>query len=440
MDKLCISNIRNILIWGNENDFTAEVLELKQSGNFELNFVETLSDFEVLLRTQLVHLIIIDSKHGIDDVKSLIQFFYANDYAHIPMLLVMDDQDIDHRCEYFTHGISTFYQKGQVEFFLETINRIDRELTFKEGLKEMSIAVLDDDRLQLAILKDMLSRNQILSVDFFSDPIELLNVKHTYDIYLIDLILPQVDGEIVMLEMRKRNENAVIIGISSIEKKSTIAKVLSIGANDYITKPVNEQVFLAKLYSNSRILMLLKENEIKKKILQELAIKDGLTGLYNHKHIHEILDANIKMARRYSRPLSLLMLDIDNFKHVNDTYGHPFGDIVLANVAKIIKDTVRDSDVVGRYGGEEFIVILPETCNNEALILGERIRSCVEDFHYHNGVHVTLSGGASQLIENAEQIIRDADQLLYSSKNTGKNKITHQNIIKNNSKESFLTS
>lgn len=420
---MSISNIRNILIWGNEMDFTAEVSELKQSSNFDMYYVENLIDFDIVLRAHVVHLIIIDSKYGTEEVKSLIKFFHSNDYTHIPMLLVVADEDIDHRIEYFTHGISSFYQKGQVEHFVETINRIDRELTFKEGLKEMSIAVLDDDRLQLAIVKDMLMRNQIFNVDFYNEPRQLLEAQQSYDIYLIDLILPEVDGEIVILEMRKRHENAVIIAISSIEKNSTIAKVFSIGANDYVIKPVNEQVFLAKLYSNSRVLMLLKENEIKKKILQELAIKDGLTNLYNHKHIHEILEANIKTVRRYSRTLSLLMIDIDNFKKVNDTYGHPFGDIVLAKVAGIIKETVRDSDIVGRYGGEEFIIILPETSSKEAFILGERVRKAIEEYEYDNGVKVTISGGVSQLIENSEQLIRDADQLLYKSKHTGKNKI-----------------
>ena len=342
----------------------------------------------------------------------------------------MDEESIEQRCQFFTKGISSFINKGNANHFIDTIKRIERDLSFREGLKSMSIAVLDDDRFQLAFIKDILERNTLFNVDFYNDPKELLLSNKAYDIYLIDLILPNIDGEIVMLEMRKRNENAVIIGISSIEKKSTIARVLSIGANDYITKPINEQVFMAKLYSNSRILMLLKENELKNKILQELAIKDGLTNLYNHKHVHEILDANIKLSKRYSRSLSLIMLDIDNFKRVNDTYGHQFGDEVLAQVAKTIKSTVRESDVVGRYGGEEFIIVLPETDANEALVLAERIRKEIESFKYKDNISITVSGGISKLKENAEQLIYDADKLLYKAKHTGKNRIEYANSTK----------
>jgi diguanylate cyclase (GGDEF)-like protein len=185
--------------------------------------------------------------------------------------------------------------------------------------------------------------------------------------------------------------------------------------------------------------MLLKENEIKKKMLQELAIKDGLTNLYNHKHIHELLDNNIKLSKRYGRPLSLLMFDIDDFKFINDTYGHQFGDVVLSKVANLIKETVRKSDVVGRYGGEEFIVILPETEGFDAMVLANRIRETVMNYHFPNQTQVTVSGGVAQLFTDAEQLIYDADQLLYYAKHHGKNKVEYRSV-KYNQTESYLSS
>lgn len=440
LENFNISNIRNVVFWGAPDEFVIELKFLNSCKNFQIYFAKSLDDFENVLNKHLVHLIILDSIHGIEDVKSLMRFFHINDFSHVPMLMAMEDEWIDQRCEYFTHGISHFYVKGQMDYFMDTLRRMDQDLNFKAGLKNMSIAVLDDDKLQLKIMDDILSRNQIYNVDFYHNPRDLLKVNKDYDVYLIDLILPEVDGEIVMLEMRKRSENAVIIGISSIEKKSTIARVLSIGANDYINKPVNEQVFMAKLHSNIRILMLLKENDIKKKILQELAIKDGLTGLYNHKHLHELLVMSTKSALRYQKPLSVMMLDIDNFKDINDSYGHPFGDVVLTGVAKAIKNTVRECDVLGRYGGEEFLIILPETRVEEACVLGERIRKAVASLSFENNVGVTISGGVSQLITTSEQAIYDADQLLYHSKQLGKNKMTCQQVNKNNYEESYLSS
>jgi len=427
-EKMNMVNIRNVVFWGSMDSFSKEMEILNHQGDVTLFFARSLSDFESILQTHMVHLIILDVAHDIDDVKSLMRFFYRYDYNHIPLLLAMEDELVDQRCNYFTHGISHFYVKNQEGYFIDTLKKLDKELTYKESLKTMSIAVLDDDRLQLKIMEDMLSRNQIYNVDFYSNPKELLQVSKEYDVYLIDLILPDIDGEIVMLEMRKRSENAVIIGISSIEKQSTIARVLSIGANDYINKPVNEQVFMAKLYSNIRVLMLLKENELKKKILQELAIKDGLTGLYNHKHLHEMLENAAKQAKRYRKPLTLIMIDIDDFKGINDSFGHPFGDVVLSHVAHAVEDTVRESDIVGRYGGEEFMIILPETTMEDALTLGERIRQAVSKLTFESGVQITVSGGISQLITSSEKMIQDADQLLYRSKQLGKNRMSAKTL------------
>lgn len=440
MNSMNIYNIKNVVIWGKYEDFEYELKELSLDDHFNVFIESDLNALEHIFNAQLVHLVIIDSKFGLDHIKSQIQYLYRNGFHTIPMLLAMDNELLIERCEYFTHGITAFYDRTQKEYFMSTILKMDRELTFKEGLKEMSIAVLDDDKLQLIILKDMLFKNSILNVDFYSNPKSLLKTTKTYDIYLIDLILPEIDGEMVMLEIRKRNENAVIIGISSIEKQSTIAKVLSIGANDYITKPVNEQVFMAKLYTNARILMLLKENEIKNKILENLAIKDGLTDLYNHKHIHEMLETNIRLAKRYGRELSLMMIDIDNFKTVNDCYGHQFGDTVLTHVANEIKASVRESDIIGRYGGEEFIIILPETSAREAYILGDRIRNNISSIVFKHDIHITVSGGISQLVVDSQQLIYDADQLLYHSKNNGKNQISYKNKLNRVEKESFLTS
>ncbi len=437
MNSKNMPKIKNILFWGNKIELAREANEIKKNNDINLSFASTFKDFQRILDANIINLIIIDSNHSSESINEILEFYHKIEFSNIPIVLLIEEESIEKRCQYFNKGISSFVQKGDYDNFVDSIRRIERELTFKDGLKNMSIAVLDDDRLQLAIMKDMLERNSLHNVDFYSNPIDLIKAEKSYDVYLVDLILPEIDGEIVMLEMRKRHENSVIIGISSIEKKSTIARVLSIGANDYITKPVNEQVFMAKLYSNSRILMLLHENELKNKILQELAIKDGLTSLYNHKHIHEILDTDIKMAKRYSRPLSLIMLDIDNFKGVNDSYGHQFGDEVLTAVARCIKSTVRESDVVGRYGGEEFIIICPETVDKEAVNLANRIRVNVNKINFEKKLNITISGGVSKLEKDSEQLIYDADKLLYKSKHTGKNKIEFIEIIKESNLSSW---
>ena len=162
--------------------------------------------------------------------------------------------------------------------------------------------------------------------------------------------------------------------------------------------------------------------------LYELATKDGLTKLYIHRHFRALLEAEITRASRYKHVVSLLMMDIDNFKHVNDTYGHLIGDRVLKEIAVTIKNTVRNIDVPARYGGEEFTVILPETAAKDATIIAERLRKNIESIEIPIDDKVILKASVSIGISefpssatNSEELISTADQALYKAKNDGKN-------------------
>ncbi len=165
--------------------------------------------------------------------------------------------------------------------------------------------------------------------------------------------------------------------------------------------------------------------------LNLLAITDGLTGVYNHRHIQEMLAQEVERVERYKTPLSCLMLDIDNFKTVNDTHGHPFGDHVLAQIAQIIRDQVRRIDIVGRYGGEEFMVLMPHAEADVAEVIGERIRKAVEStlFTFQQmSAKVTLSIGLATYPDTAagifdkDSFLNASDQALYNAKAAGKNK------------------
>ncbi len=158
--------------------------------------------------------------------------------------------------------------------------------------------------------------------------------------------------------------------------------------------------------------------------LKEIAEKDFLTGAVNRYKIYQILQIATETALETGRPLSLILFDLDRFKQVNDTYGHQVGDRVLKEVVTKVKETLRDTDIIGRYGGEEFLVILPDTPIGEAVKVAERIRKLIEATEFPEGFRVTISCGVSQLRpqDSVESLIKRADEALYKAKKAGRNR------------------
>lgn len=166
------------------------------------------------------------------------------------------------------------------------------------------------------------------------------------------------------------------------------------------------------------------ELEYKNRILSEISSIDGLTKIGNHRTLIEHLKAEIAETSRTSSQLSIALFDIDDFKKVNDSKGHVYGDQVLVDIASIMKKSIRGTDFVGRYGGEEFMVIFPNTILSVASKISERIRQAVEDYNFVDGLRITISGGTSQYNnETITELVHSADTKLYTAKRNGKNQI-----------------
>lgn len=221
----------------------------------------------------------------------------------------------------------------------------------------------------------------------------------------------------------RKLECSILIPVNEIPE-NLIVRALSY---DFIKKPINSNEL------NTRINALTKTYLTKRELLKT-SICDELTGLYNRKYLHHRLEAEISRAKRYGTSLSCLLLDIDYFKIVNDMYGYDWGDILLRKIAQMLSALVRKEDVLTRYGDEEFIVILPETTEQQAMIFAERFRKDVEKMEFipaneEERHPITISGGISsfpcmeEVDENANTLIRYAEHALYSAKQSGKNKI-----------------
>lgn len=357
--------------------------------------------------------------------EALMESLLKSDYKEVPAIVLTSRDSLEIRKKLFDLGAVDYIVKDsmtgvKLKAYIEAFEVKDDVIN---KMRNRSIAVLDDSRLVNTLIKNIFELHGIKNVDVYSEPESLLDSDKEYDIYILDLILPGISGEEVLLQLRKKAHNSIIILISSISHYKTISNILSSGADDFIMKPFDASVFMARIKAHSRNFILREELENANRELAKAAITDGLTQVFNHKYIVDRVKEEMERAKRYGQSVSIFLFDIDNFKGVNDIYGHQIGDEVLRSIAGVMKNLVRGSDCVGRYGGEEFLVILPETDIESAKIVGEKIRTAIEKMTFsQEDLKVTMSGGGVQFIDQtAIELIKTADEGLYQAKHNGKN-------------------
>ncbi len=301
------------------------------------------------------------------------------------------------------------------------------------------ILIADDSEVARNHLRKLLSFQNFLILEV-KDGKEALDAieKENPDLVLLDLNMPVMDGFEVLekLSPRLQKEFLPIIVITGEENRETLEKAFQLGAVDFIVKPPSEVELKSRVSAHLRtksyyeeLLEKTRELELLMEELRSMSVTDPLTGLYNRLYFNEKFKEEFERARRLKLPFSFLMIDIDHFKKVNDTYGHDVGDKVLVATAGTIKGNVRAIDIVSRYGGEEFTVILLRTHREHCLPVAERIRKAVEESSVPlNGkiVRVTISIGCTTYSGEEdvrpEEVIKKADEALYMAKNHGRNR------------------
>jgi diguanylate cyclase (GGDEF)-like protein len=308
------------------------------------------------------------------------------------------------------------------------------------------VLVVEDSRTQLEWLVQVLEREGY-TVEEAADGNEALRKVRAGppDLVLLDLILPDMDGLEVLRVLKARPEEQFIPVIILSVKSDLDSKVkgLRVGADDFLAKPFAEAEILARCAAMLRIKHLQERLRDVQRALEQQSVTDALTGLKNRRFFDERLPEEFRRAQRYGDNLSLVMIDLDHFKEVNDRYGHPAGDAVLRDAASLIRGSIRDPDICARYGGDEFAVILPKTHMSGALAVAERMRRELEAKEYaipHAGaaagsggearrtVRVSASIGIafypSKDVTSGELLLQCADQALYQGKRAGRNTIS----------------
>lgn len=363
----------------------------------------------------------------------------AEKTKNIPVVMVTSAYDEKLRQDGFAAGVVDFFYKpfapDELVDFVDTLFESNK----LEPPESSKVLAIDDSPIVCKTYQQILSKtgHDYRIVKDSTQALETIR-KFMPDLILMDAYMPNIDGyELTrMIKADKDLDTIRIIMVTAdTEKKSTL-KALDYGVEDFLTKPFDEEVLLArmrahlnnkKLYDD--LMKAYKEMKVLKDKLEMLSITDGLTGLYNHRHFHEVLIDELARAKRYGAKLSILLFDIDFFKKFNDTYGHKVGDRVLKTIAGVIERSKRKNDITARYGGEEFAVILPETGEEGALSIAERIRENVENTKINlsgKTLNVTISIGVAVWDHECDEheFVDQADKALYQSKDAGRNRVT----------------
>jgi len=306
--------------------------------------------------------------------------------------------------------------------------------------KQFLILVVDDSKINLKVVGAILNKVGYKTTFAIGgqDAIERLkSVKP--DLILLDLMMPDMDGIEVCNAIKNQleNQDIPVIFLTANIHKENLLDAFKNGAVDYIVKPFHRPEFLARI----RIHLELKHtrDELKKALIEQekLATTDPLTNIANRRYFFTQAEAELKRSRRYHYSFSVLMMDIDHFRDINNTYGHAIGDEAIKIVATKIIKNIRDIDICARIGGEEFVALLPQTNMSEAMVVAERIRQIISQTVItaeEQKVTMTMSIGVATYAfedETIDAVLKRADKALYQAKNAGRNQVVNSDQLTN---------
>ena len=292
------------------------------------------------------------------------------------------------------------------------------------------VLVAEDDPMFRKILQNWLQSwdYKVIVATDGTEAWSILQQERPPDLLILDWVMPGIDGMELCRRIRERQSPSYqyILVVTANDARQDVVRGLEAGADDYLTKPFDKGELRARLRVGTRILTLQEDLIRAREDLRFQATHDVLTGIWNRRAILDLLHREIERAARFRASTGVLMLDLDQFKKINDTYGHLTGDAVLKETAQRITQVVRSYDFVGRYGGEEFLVLLPGCDNEQAEQSGERIRLAVTAtpvFAAGSEISVTISIGATATIGGPEtEVLAKADAALYQAKSAGRNR------------------
>ena len=309
----------------------------------------------------------------------------------------------------------------------------------------MKVLIAEDEKISRMVLANALASHgyEVLQAHDGREAWDIFQ-KEKEDIYIVilDWLMPKMDGIELCQKIKNTSLSHYVYAIFLTGKKDidSIVEGLETGADDYLPKPFDRRELLSRLKVGLRLIEFEKALRDANEKLHTLAITDGLTGISNRRAIFERLRSEVSRAGRENSPFCLIMLDIDHFKKVNDTYGHGVGDKVLVEIVNRIKSELRPHDEIGRYGGEEFIVGISKADSKISRVIAERLRTCICEMPFQiedRKIDVSISLGVVDFMPSRdhdindllEAMIKTADIALYKAKEAGRNRAAYDSVV-----------
>jgi len=290
----------------------------------------------------------------------------------------------------------------------------------------LTVLVIEDHPDQRDLLAIVLQREgyKVVTAANGVEALEKLESENI-QIALSDIMMPKMDGFELIKRIRSNPalKSIYLILITARIQEGDRVRGLDLGADDYITKPFSFSELLARVRVGSRVVQYQQHLEYQTQV-------DSLTGLYNRRAFEKKVHEEFERSKRYHSPLSLLILDIDNFKTINDTYGHHGGDAALVKISETFREKTRQSDFPARYGGEEFVLILPETDEENAILVAGKVHDAIRSCAFGTStrsftltVSIGVASSSARYYSDWREMLNDADRALYVAKNTGKDRV-----------------
>ncbi|UOD33705.1 diguanylate cyclase [Deferribacteraceae bacterium V6Fe1] len=364
--------------------------------------------------------------NGLDFCRELKQ---NNQFYKSQIIIISSEDDALLKKASFHAGAFSYFHKDYVEGnlrkFLKTTISMAQIITSSAN----PVVVIEDSEFQSKYIKSLfdLANISVISFEDVKSSLDFFSNDNNIDLIIVDYYLKDKTCESLIEKIRNNKfyDKVPIIVTTVLEEKEKKYDLFLLGVNDFVEKPFDPSEFFLRIRSHLRIKSLMDMLDAKNKLLSIKAITDELTGLFNRRFFWETIIREAERAKREKKTYSILIFDIDNFKLVNDTYGHLNGDKVLVSLADELKKCIRKFDTLARFGGEEFVMLLPNTDKNKASVVAEKILNITRNIKYEfTDKQITVSIGIADSSEcsSFEEIIHLADDRLYKAKKNGKNR------------------